>query len=120
MRRRGFLKYSAATAAAAPSVRAARADSGVVNVGIVSQKLATSHPARHSRVSALETVANEINARGGLKLKTGPAKMELIEYDDRTLNLPRYGIASVSQSSSFHDRAIELANSSNNNILDLA
>jgi hypothetical protein len=33
-------------------------------------------------------VANEINARGGLKLKTGPAKMELIEYDDRTLNLP--------------------------------
>jgi hypothetical protein len=53
MRRRGFLKYSAATAAAAPSVRAARADSGVVNVGIVSQKLATSHPARHSRVSAL-------------------------------------------------------------------
>jgi TAT (twin-arginine translocation) pathway signal sequence len=53
MRRREFLKYSAATAAAAPSVRAARADSGVVNVGIVSQKLAPSHPARHSRVSAL-------------------------------------------------------------------
>ena len=53
MRRREFLKYSAATAAAAPSVRAARADSGVVNVGIVNQKLAPSHPARHSRVSAL-------------------------------------------------------------------
>jgi hypothetical protein len=37
MKRREFLKYSAATAAAAPSVRAARADSGVVNVGIVAK-----------------------------------------------------------------------------------
>ena len=26
----------------------------------------------------------EVNARGGLKLKSGPAKIELIEYDDRT------------------------------------
>ena len=28
--------------------------------------------------------AHEVNARGGLKLKSGPAKIELIEYDDRT------------------------------------
>jgi hypothetical protein len=40
MRSREFLKYSAATAAAAPSVRTARADSGVVKVGIVGRKLA--------------------------------------------------------------------------------
>ena len=28
--------------------------------------------------------AHEVNARGGLKLKSGQAKIELIEYDDRT------------------------------------
>jgi branched-chain amino acid transport system substrate-binding protein len=27
---------------------------------------------------------SQVNARGGLKLKSGPAKIELIEYDDRT------------------------------------
>jgi hypothetical protein len=28
--------------------------------------------------------AHEVNARGGFKLKSGQAKIELIEYDDRT------------------------------------
>ena len=38
MRRREFLKYSAAAAFAAPFVRAARADTGVVKVGVVGPK----------------------------------------------------------------------------------
>jgi branched-chain amino acid transport system substrate-binding protein len=28
--------------------------------------------------------AHEVNARGGLKLKSGRAKIKVIEYDDRT------------------------------------
>ena len=49
MRSREFLKYSAATAAAAPSVRTARADSGVVKVGIVRRKLAPrTRPGTHA------------------------------------------------------------------------
>ena len=38
-RRREFLKYTAATAVAAPFVRGARADFGVVKVGVVGAKL---------------------------------------------------------------------------------
>jgi hypothetical protein len=38
MRRREFLKYSAATAVAAPFVRPARADAAVVKVGVVGAK----------------------------------------------------------------------------------
>ncbi len=32
----------------------------------------------------LKLWVSQVNARGGLKLKSGPAKIELIEYDDRT------------------------------------
>ena len=38
MRRREFLKYTAAASLAAPFVRAARADSGIVKVGVVGAK----------------------------------------------------------------------------------
>ena len=38
MRRREFLKYSAATALATPFVRAARADTGMIKVGVVGAK----------------------------------------------------------------------------------
>jgi branched-chain amino acid transport system substrate-binding protein len=85
MRRREFLKYSAASAVAAPFVRAARADSEVVKVGVVGPKtgpLAAGAAVTH--FPPFKLWAHEVNARGGLKLKSGQAKIELIEYDDRT------------------------------------
>jgi branched-chain amino acid transport system substrate-binding protein len=85
MKRREFLKYSVATAVAAPFVRAARADSGVVKVGVVGAKTGPLGPgAAVTHFPPFRLWAHEVNARGGLKLKSGQAKIELIEYDDRT------------------------------------
>ncbi len=85
MRRREFLKYTAATAVAAPFVRAARADSGVVKVGVVGAKTGPLAPgAAVTHFPPYQLWAHEVNERGGLKLKSGAAKIQLIEYDDRT------------------------------------
>ena len=85
MRRREFLKYTAASAVAAPFVRGARADSGVVKVGVVGAKTGPLGPgAAVTHFPPYRLWAHEVNARGGLKLKSGPAKIELVEYDDRT------------------------------------
>jgi branched-chain amino acid transport system substrate-binding protein len=86
VKRREFLKYSAATAVAAPFVRPARADAGVVKVGVVGAKTGPLAPgAAVTHFPPFRLWAHEVNARGGLKLKSGPAKIELIEYDDHTL-----------------------------------
>ena len=85
MRRREFLKYSAATVVAAPFVRAARADAGIVKVGLVGPKTGPLAPgAATTHFPPWRLWVHEVNARGGLKLKSGQAKIELIEYDDRT------------------------------------
>jgi len=85
MRRREFLKYTTATALAAPFVRAARADTGVIKVGVVGAKTGPLAPgATVTHFPPYQLWAHEVNARGGLKLKSGPAKIQLIEYDDRT------------------------------------
>ena len=85
MQRREFLKYTTATALAAPFVRAARADSGTVKVGVVGAKTGPLAPgAAVTHFPPYQLWAHEVNERGGLKLKSGPAKIELIEYDDRT------------------------------------
>ena len=85
MRRREFLKYSAAAAVAAPFVHSARADAGVVKVGVVGAKTGPLAPgAAVTHFPPFRLWAHEVNARGGLKLKSGPAKIELIEYDDHT------------------------------------
>jgi len=85
MRRREFLKYSAATVVAAPFVRAASADAGVIKVGVVGAKTGPLAPgAAVTHFPPYQLWAHEVNERGGLKLKTGPAKIQLIEYDDRT------------------------------------
>jgi branched-chain amino acid transport system substrate-binding protein len=85
MKRREFLKYSVATAVAAPFVRPARADSGVVKVGLVGPKTGPLAPgAAVTHYPPFRLWAHEVNARGGLKLKNGQAKIELIEYDDHT------------------------------------
>ena len=85
MRRREFLKYSAATAVAAPFVRPASADTGVYKVGVVGAKTGPLAPgATVTHFPPYRLWANEVNARGGLKLKDGTRKIEIIEYDDRT------------------------------------
>ena len=85
MRRREFLQYSAATAVAAPFVRSARADAGVYKVGVVGPKTGPLAPgAAITHFPPFKLWASEVNARGGLKLKDGARKIEIIEYDDRT------------------------------------
>ena len=85
MRRRELLKYAGATALAAPFIRAARADSGTVKVGVVGAKTGPLAPATASTFFPVWRLwANEINQAGGLKLKDGQRKVELIEYDDHT------------------------------------
>jgi branched-chain amino acid transport system substrate-binding protein len=86
MKRREFLKYSAATAVAGSfGYRTARADAGTVKVGVVGAKTGPLAPgAAVTHFPPYKLWASEINERGGLKLKDGQKKIELIEYDDRT------------------------------------
>ena len=85
MQRRELLKYAGATVLAAPFVRAAKADTGVVKVGVVGAKTGPLAPgAAVTHFPPWRLWAHEVNEAGGLKLKNGPHKVELIEYDDRT------------------------------------
>jgi branched-chain amino acid transport system substrate-binding protein len=85
MQRRDLLKYVGATALAAPFIRAARADSGAVKVGVVGAKTGPLAPATASTFFPVWRLwAQETNQAGGLKLKDGQRKIELIEYDDHT------------------------------------
>ena len=86
MRRREFLKYSAATAVAGSvGYRAARADAAAVKVGVVGAKTGPLAPgAAVTHFPPYKLWAHDVNERGGLKLKDGQRKIELIEYDDRT------------------------------------
>ena len=86
MRRREFLKFSAATAlAGSVGYRAARADTAPVKVAVIGAKTGPLAPgAAITHFPPYKLWAHEVNARGGLKLKEGQRKIEIIEYDDRT------------------------------------
>jgi branched-chain amino acid transport system substrate-binding protein len=85
MRRREFLKYSVATALAAPFIRRASAETGPIKVAVIGAKTGPLAPgAAVTQFPAFKLWAHEVNERGGLKLKSGQRKIELIEYDDRT------------------------------------
>jgi branched-chain amino acid transport system substrate-binding protein len=87
MRRRELLKYAAATVVAGSlGPRIARAaDPVVVKVGVVGPKTGRLAPgAAVTHFPNFKLWAYEVNQRGGLKLKDGLHKVELIEYDDRT------------------------------------
>ena len=85
MQRRELLKYAGATILSAPFVSAARADTGPVKVGVVGAKTGPLAPgAAVTHFPPWRLWAHEVNQAGGLKLKSGPRKVELIEYDDRT------------------------------------
>ena len=84
MRRRDLLKYAGATALAAPFIRTARADQ-TIKVGVVGAKTGPLAPgAAVTHFPPWRLWAHQINAKGGVMLKGGPRKVELIEYDDRT------------------------------------
>jgi len=86
MRRREFLKYSAATAlVGSAGYQAAKADLPPVKVGVVGPKTGPLSPgAAVTHFPPFKLWAHEVNEGGGLKLKDGQRKIELIEYDDRT------------------------------------
>ncbi len=85
MRRRELLKYAGASALAAPFIRAARAEQGTVKVGVVGAKTGPLAPgAAATFFPPWRLWAQQVNQAGGLKLKDGPRKVELVEYDDRT------------------------------------
>src|SRR6202162_6587413 len=85
MRRRDLLKYAGVTALAAPFVRAARADQTTIKVGVVGPKTGPLAPgAAVTHFPPWKLWAHQVNQNGGLKLKDGQRKVELIEYDDRT------------------------------------
>jgi branched-chain amino acid transport system substrate-binding protein len=85
MRRRDVLKYAGAAALAAPFVRVAHAEGGAIKVGVVGAKTGPLAPgAAATHFPPWRLWAHEINQAGGLKLKDGARKVELIEYDDRT------------------------------------
>ena len=85
MRRRELLKYAGATALAAPFIRAARADQASIKVGVVGAKTGPLAPgAAATFLPPWQLWAHQVNQAGGLKLKDGPRKVELIEYDDHT------------------------------------
>ena len=87
MKRREFLKYSAATAVAGSlASRRAFAEPPPIKVGVVGAKTGPLAPgAAVTHFPPYRMWAHEINnERGGIKTKEGPRKVELIEYDDRT------------------------------------
>src|SRR5271163_2550200 len=85
MQRRELLKYAGATMLATPFVRAASADTGPIKVGVVGAKTGPLAPgAAVTHFPPWRLWAHEVNQAGGLKLKDGQRKIELIEYDDRT------------------------------------
>ena len=81
MRRREFLKYTAATAVAGSlAAPAVRAQSAAVKVGVVGAKTGPLAPgASVTHFPPHQLWAHEVNAGGGLKLKTGQAKIQLVE-----------------------------------------
>ena len=86
MKRREFLKYSAATAVAGSvGYRRAWAEAPPIKVGVVGAKTGPLAPgAAVTHFPPFKLWAHEVNERGGLKLKDGQRKVEIIEYDDRT------------------------------------
>jgi branched-chain amino acid transport system substrate-binding protein len=85
MERRTLLKYAVAGAVAgALSLGAANAQQ-TFKVGLVGPKTGPlAGGAAVTHFPNFKLWADEINARGGIKLKDGQRKIEIIEYDDRT------------------------------------
>jgi len=86
MQRRQLLIFSTALAVAGSFCLGAANAQGTVKIGVVGPKtgvLASGAAVTH--FPPFRLWAHEVNARGGLKLKGGQRKVELIEYDDRSM-----------------------------------
>jgi len=86
MHRRTVLKLAAATALTAPfSPRIARAQAPTVKIGVIGPRTGVmASGAAVTHFPNFKLWEHEVNARGGLKLKGGQRKVEMIEYDDRS------------------------------------
>ncbi|HWM48081.1 MAG TPA: amino acid ABC transporter substrate-binding protein [Xanthobacteraceae bacterium] len=85
MDRRKFVKGSAAIAGAAAFPRVSFGQGAPAKIGVVGPKTGPlAGGAAVTHFPNFKLWAKEVNDRGGLKLKGGQRKIELIEYDDRT------------------------------------
>ena len=85
MQRRELLKLAGATALTGSlGLRGARAED-TIKIGVVGPKTGPlAGGATVTHFPNFKLWQKQVNDRGGLKLKTGQRKIELIEYDDRT------------------------------------
>jgi branched-chain amino acid transport system substrate-binding protein len=86
MNRRSVIKLAGATALTAPfGIRVARAQDATIKIGVVGPRTGVmASGAAVTHFPNFKLWENEVNARGGLKLKGGQKKVELVEYDDRS------------------------------------
>ena len=85
MNRRSVIKLVGATALSAPFIRVARAQDATVKIGVVGPRTGLmASGAAVTHFPQFKLWEHEVDARGGLKLKSGQKKVELIEYDDRS------------------------------------
>lgn len=85
MDRRSFTGLALAALAGALALAGAARAEGTIRIGAVAPK--TGPLAGGAAVTHWPTVrlwVEQVNARGGLRLKSGPARIELVEYDDQT------------------------------------
>src|SRR5436190_16261865 len=86
MNRRSVIKLAGATALASPFVlRGANAQGSTVKIGVVGPRTGLmASGAAVTHFPNFKLWEHDVNTRGGLKLKGGQKKVELIEYDDRS------------------------------------
>jgi len=86
MNRRSVIKLAGATALSAPfGLRVARAQDATIKIGVVGPRTGVmASGAAVTHFPNFKLWEQEVNSRGGLKLKSGQKKLELVEYDDRS------------------------------------
>jgi branched-chain amino acid transport system substrate-binding protein len=87
MNRRSVIKLAGATALTVPlGLRRARAQAAsTVKIGVIGPRTGLmASGAAVTHFPSFKLWEHDVNSRGGLKLKDGQRKIELIEYDDRS------------------------------------
>jgi len=85
MRREGLINLVVAALLAGTAVTGVAQAAEVIKIGAVAPKTGPlAGGAAITHWPNIQLWVKQVNDRGGLKLKTGQAKIELIEYDDRT------------------------------------
>jgi branched-chain amino acid transport system substrate-binding protein len=86
MNRRSVIKLAGATALTAPfGFHVARAQAATVKIGVIGPRTGLmASGAAVTHFPSFKLWEHDVNSRGGLKLKDGQRKVELVEYDDRS------------------------------------